>query len=423
MAIFATLLLASSIVTGCGPAAEGPPELPPPLVTVAKVVSTTTVDADEYTGQTEASEIVEVRARVFGYLKTIEFKDGDRVTEGQKLFTIEPDEYNAIHEQSKSRIDLQQARLELAQSKLDRNTRLLKDQAISQEDFEESAAAVKEAKAMIAAAIADANKTAVDLKYTTILAPISGRIDRAYITKGNLLTGGMSSGTLLTKIVQESPMYVYFDIDERSLLAYRKRLGTGTQEQPGSLRELGMKCYLQLADETEFTHEGDLDFASAEVDVNTGTVRIRGEFKNLDHKLVSGLFVRVRVPIGKPYQVLMVPEQSLATDQNIKFVYVVGADDIARRKSVVLGELRDGMRIIKSGLTASDRVIVRGVQRVKPDLKVTTQVQLEAPAPAETPAPAATETPPVEPAQPEPAAPQPAAPAAPSTTSPAEASE
>lgn len=418
-----TLSAVSFVVSACSSASAPPGEAPVTSVTVAQVVSRPTVDADEYTGQTEASAIVELRARVFGYLKTVDFKDGDYVKEGQTLFTIEPDEYQAIHDQSLARIKLNESKLTLAKSKLARNQLLIKEKAISLEEYEESVAAVTEAEATIGAAIADSNRTALDLKYTTIKAPIAGRIDRAYVTAGNLLTGGMSSGTLLTKIVQESPMYVYFDIDERSLLAYRKRIGNkGAETEPGSLRELNMKCQVQLADEKEFLHEGMLDFASAEVDINTGTARVRGEFKNIDRKLVSGLFVRVRVPIGEPYTALMIPEQSLATDQSIKFVYVVAADGTVERKNVEVGEIREGLRIVKSGLEPTDRVITRGVQRVKPGMKVNAEeVKLTAPdappPPTEEPAPR-----PVEPAAASPSAEAPP-PATSRTNSPAEASE
>jgi RND family efflux transporter MFP subunit len=286
------------------------------------------------------------------------------------LFTIEPDEYEAIYRQSLSRIELHKAKWELAKKKLARDAKLVKSGAVSQEEYEESGAAVQEAEAQIEAAKADANRTAVDLKYTKLKAPISGRIDRAMVTKGNLLTGGMGSGTLLTKIVNEEPMYVYFDVDERSLLRYMRQRSANTEATPGSLRELGMACYVKLADENEFAHEGQLDFASAEVNASSGTARIRGVFKNEDRALASGLFVRVRVPVSKPYEALLVPERSLATDQNIKFVYVVDDDGTATRRTITLGEQREDMRVVTAGLKSGERVIVKGLQRVKPGQKV-----------------------------------------------------
>jgi RND family efflux transporter MFP subunit len=364
--------------TGCNKAAPAATEQPVPKVTVAPVVSQETIDADEYTGQTEASESVEIRARVFGYLKSIDFKDGDYVTEGQTLFTIEPDEYQAIHDQSVSRINLNAANLALAKAKHARNETLVKTGAVTREEYEETLAAVQSAEASITAAKADANRTAVDLKYTVLKAPISGRIDRAIVSKGNLLTGGTGSGTLLTKIVKEQPMYVYFDVDERSLLKYM-RMRKATEQAPGSLRDLGIPCSLQLADEDDFKHEGQIDFAAAEVNKSTGTARIRAVFANEDRSLVSGLFVRVRIPVSQPYQALMVPERALASDQNLKFVYVVGADGAANRRTVELGEQRGDMRIIASGLEAGERVIVKGLQRVRPGQKVEAEVAQMAP--------------------------------------------
>jgi RND family efflux transporter MFP subunit len=381
-AIAIGLLSSLPFFSACDRATPAATELPVPKVTVTAVVSQETIDADEYTGKTEASEIVEVRARVFGYLKSIEFKDGDYVKgpvlgqngetieEGQVLFTIEPDEYDAIHRQSLSRIDVNAANLALAKAKHARNEKLVTTGAVPREEYEESLAAVLTSEAAITAAKADANRTAVDLKYTVLRAPISGRIDRAFVTKGNLLTGGQASGTLLTKIVKEQPMFVYFDVDERSLLRYMRQRAESRASAPGSLRDLGLPCYLQLADEDDFPHEGWLDFAATEVDSGTGTARIRGTFPNEDRALVSGLFVRVRIPVSQPYKALLIPERALATDQSIKFVYVVGADGVATRKTVELGGQRGEMRIVTDGLEEGERVIVKGLQRVKQGQKV-----------------------------------------------------
>src|SRR5262245_27079229 len=367
---------------GCDRAAPAASEQPVPKVTVMAVATQETVDADEYTGQTEAAETVDVHARVFGYLKSIDFKDGDYVTgpelgpggqvlkEGQILFTIEPDEYAAIHEQSKSRISLNAANLELAKAKLARNQKLVNTGAVSREEYEESVAAVLSEEAKVNAAKADADRTAVDLKYCVIRAPISGRIDRAFVSKGNLLTGGTASGTLLTKIVNETPMYVYFYGDERSLLGYRRQRGESKDTAPGSLRDEKITCQLQLADEPDFSRDGLIDFAASEVNKSTGTARIRAVFPNADRSLVSGLFVRVKIPVSKPYKALLIPERALATDQNIKYVYVVGTDGTATRRNVELGGTRGDMRIITEGLEEGDRVIVKGLQRVRPGQKV-----------------------------------------------------
>jgi RND family efflux transporter MFP subunit len=397
---------------GCRNAAPVAPEAPVPKVTVSAVVAQETIDADEYTGQTEASEIVEVRARVFGYLKSIDFKDGDFVEEGQTLFTIEPDEYDAIHKQSLARVDLNKANLALAKATHARNEMLIKTGAVSKQEFDESLAKVASAEATITAAQADANRTAVDLKYTVLKAPISGRIDRALVSAGNLLTGGAASGTLLTKIVKEQPMYVYFDVDERSLLRYMRQRSPSSTAAPGSLRDLKIPCYLQLADERDFTHAGKLDFVSSEVNRSTGTVRIRGVFANQDRSLASGLFVRVRVPVSKPYEAILIPERALATDQNIKFVYVVGDDGSAARRNVELGAQRGELRIITAGLEEGERVIVKGLQRVKPGQKVEAEVTQVSLPPSSLPKSAAANPSDETPSSPEPAGDRPA----PSTT-------
>jgi RND family efflux transporter MFP subunit len=365
-----------SVIAGCDRSPPAGMDQPvAPKVTTTDVIRQETIDFDEYTGRTEASEAVEVRARVFGYLKTIEFQDGDYVKEGQTLFTVEPDEYDAIHKQSLAKIAVWESKLEVAKANLARRKTLVPKGAISREEYEEYAAAVREAESAVVSAKADASRTAVDLKYTVVKAPISGRIDRAFVTKGTLLTGGVSSGTLLTKIVREQPMYVYFDVDERSLLRYMRQRDQTRESAPGSLRKLGIDCYVQLADEKDFPHQGKLDFAESEVTATTGTARLRGEFANQDRALASGLFVRVRVPASKPYQALLIPERALATDQDIKFVYVVGNDGVAARRNVELGNQRGDMRIVTSGLQAGERVIVKGLQRVRPGQKVEAEAE------------------------------------------------
>lgn len=341
-------------------------ELPTPKVTVAVVREVETADFDEYLGRTEASESVEVRTRVFGYLQSIEFKDGDHVEENQPLFKIEPDDYQAIHNQSLAKITVWETKLELAKVKLARNEKLVKTDAVSKEDYDESVAAVKEASANLNAAQKDAERSALDLKYTVVSAPISGRIDRAYVTRGNLVTGGAMQGTLLTRIVREQPMFVYFDVDENSLLQYM-RIRKDREAAPGNLRALDIECLVKLSDENDFLHQGKLDFAANQLDPSTGTIRIRGVFENKDLTLASGLFVRVRIQVNKPYQALVIPERAIGVDQSVKYVYVVGSDNVAVRTTIEPGRQEGEMRLVLAGLKAGDRIITKGLQRIRPN--------------------------------------------------------
>jgi RND family efflux transporter MFP subunit len=344
-------------------------ELKPPAVTVVFATEEEITDYDELVGRTEASETVEVRSRVSGFVKAIHFNDGDRVQKDQLLFNIEPDLYQAIHQQSLSRIDLGTARRDLAQSKLNRLRLLIDVNAISKEEFEESDASLKEAEAQIVAAKADADRTALDLKYTQIRAEIAGRIDRALITSGNMVTGGLGSGTLLTRIVRNDPIYAYVDVDERSVLRYLRRANTTSADEDKStmsLRERQVPCFMQLADEKDFPHPGVLDFVENRVNSATGSIQIRGAFRNESQFLTGGLFVRVRIPVSEPYKAILVPEQSIGVDQGAKFVYVVGEDSIPKRREIVAGPLRGNLRVIKSGINAGELVIYRGVQRVRP---------------------------------------------------------
>lgn len=371
LVILGSLTGAAALAAGCSQTPVAPPELPPPQVTVAEVLERETLDYDDYVGRTEASETVEVRARVYGYLKTVEFQDGDFVKVDQPLFTIEPDEYEAIHNQSLARIAVAESKAELAHSKLARNEKLLKSNAISKEEYEETAASVRETEAAILSAKADAARSALDLKYTVIRSPIAGRIDRTLVTPGNLLTGGQLNGTLLTRIVRIEPIYVYFDIDERSLLRYQRlKNGQADASPQTTIRDRGIPVFLQLADEKDFPHEGKLDFAQNRIDPSTGTITIRGVFANQDHQLTPGMFVRVRVPIGDKHPALLIPEQALASDQGTKFVYVVDSANVATRRNVELGKQEGSLRVVTAGLKAGERVIAKGLQRVRPGQKV-----------------------------------------------------
>jgi RND family efflux transporter MFP subunit len=356
------------LVSGCSSSTAMRNEPVAPKVIVAPAISRTITDFDEFVGRTDAAQYVEVRSRLSGYLQTIEFEDGAMVTEGQLLATIQPDEFKAIHEQSKARIKLWEAKLELARSKLRRSDVLIKTAAISQEEYDESDAGVKEAEAALVAAKADAARTELDVNYTEIKSPIEGRIDRALVTPGNMLTGGLGSGTLITRIVSISPIYAYLDVDEASILRYIRKVrntsGGIDEKERAALRAMETPCYLQLNDEQEAQHVGVLDFVENQIDKSTGTIRLRAEFKNEQRILRSGMFVRARIPVSDPYDAVLIPETAIGTDLTSKYAFVINADNKAERRNLTLGAAQGTYRIIRDGIQAGERVVVRGIQRV-----------------------------------------------------------
>ncbi|MEI7461561.1 MAG: efflux RND transporter periplasmic adaptor subunit [Pirellula sp.] len=373
-----TLLL---FVLGCSKVQSKSASAPPAKVTVTTALEQEITDFDDFVGRTEASETVEVRSRVSGFIDSIQFQDGSQVEKGQLLFEIEPDSYQAIYDQSLARIELWEAKRDLAEKKLARSKLLIPNGAISKEEYEESVSAVKEAEAAKDTAIADAKRTELDVKYTKIRAEIAGRIDRAFVTRGNMVTGGLGSGTLLTRIVSNHPMYAYLDVDERTVLRYLRRMNPSTQDAPSgetlatpasenparvAVVKGTIPCYMQLADEKDFPHAGTLDFVENRVDSATGSVKVRGVFPNTNSMLTGGLFVRIRIPVSEPYRGVLIPEQAIGTDQNIKFAYVVGSDNIPQRRNLVLGAQSGAMRVVKSGIEPNQKVIYRGLQRVRP---------------------------------------------------------
>jgi RND family efflux transporter MFP subunit len=355
------------MLVGCAKPVAAPTPIPMKVATVLAKAQEVT-DYDEFVGRTSATETVEVRARVTGYIKEILFTDGQNIREDDLLFKIEPDVYQAAHQQALAKIDLMKARVGLAKSKLARAKSLIDVQAISQEEYEENVAALTEAQAQQVAAEADSQISALDLKYTEVRSPISGRIDRALVTPGNIVTGGLGTGTLLTTIVKTDPMYVYFDVDEQSVLRYQRlEREEGQAEKSKLLKDLNIPCAIQLADEKDFLHQGKLDFIQNQIDEKTGSIKLRGVFSNPDNLLKSGMFVRARVPVSQPYQAVVVPEQSIGVDQDTRYVIVIGSDKKPVRRTVELGRLLGDQRVITRGLESGEEIIYRGLQRVRPN--------------------------------------------------------
>lgn len=375
------------LLAGCEP--PPPPEAPPPpRVTVSRPLGRTVMEWDEYTGRVEAIDAVEVRARVSGYLESVKFTDGAMVEEGDVLFVIDPRPYAAILRRAEAELALAKARLELADSRSKRARRLVERKAISQEEADTRAAEARQAAAAVQAAAAAVEAARLDVDYTQVRAPVSGRVGRRLVTEGNLVNGGSGTqGTLLTTIVSLDPLYVYFEADERSYLKYVRLAREGRLP---SYRNSRNPVQIAFADEEGFPHEGYVDFLDNRLDEQTGTIVGRAVLANPGLLLSPGLFARVRVPGSGEYPALLVPDAAVGTDQARKFVYVVDRDGYARYRQVTLGPLVDGLRVVREGLTPDDRVIVAGVQRAKPDLLVDAHEEpllaAVSPLPARTPA-------------------------------------
>jgi multidrug efflux system membrane fusion protein len=365
---FAGLAALGCLAAACNHSKTTPPR-PPPAVTANQPAQREVVEWDEYPGRLEAVDMVEVRARVGGYLQSVHFKDGTEVNKGDLLFVIDPRPYQA--ELDRAAADLKQAesRLELASNELARAERLLKSKAISEEEADSRSKAKREAEAAIDSARASVEVAKLNLEYTHIAAPINGRISRKLITEGNLVNGTQGQNTMLSTIVSLDPIYCYFDADERSILKYQQLAREGKQE---SLRDGRAPCELELANESGFPHKGVLDFVDNRVDATTGTLRVRGVFANPgpDRILQAGFFARVRVPGSGKSQALLIPDQAVGTDQGQKFVFVVNDQDEVEYRTVSLGPFIDGLRVVREGIRSNDWVVVNGLLSIHTGSKV-----------------------------------------------------
>ena len=378
----AAALALATFVAGCGDNAPqqkqgGAP--PPPQVTVAKPTQRTLSDYDEYVGRFAAVDSVEVRARVSGYLDTVDFKDGQMVKQGDLLFTIDKRPFQTALDQSRANRQLAQSNLTYTESDLKRAQQLVTEKTITEQVFEQRSQAYRNAQASVAAASAAVRQAELDMQFTELRAPIDGRIGDRRVSPGNLVTGGTSGNTtLLATIVSQDPIHFEFTFDEASYLRYERMAKEGADV---ASRGPGVNVSLKLIDEKDFTHEGRMDFVDNAIDRSTGTIRGRAVFRNPNSVFTPGMFARVRVPASPPYQALLVPDTALGTEQAKRYVLVVGADDMVTIKYVTVGQVVEGgLRVIKEGLSADDRVIVDGLMRARPGIKVTPQEQGAKPA-------------------------------------------
>jgi RND family efflux transporter MFP subunit len=341
-------------------------------VTVSQPVVRNVIEWDEYTGRLEAVESVEVRARVSGYLQSVHFTDGAVVKKGALLFVIDPRPYQAELDRAKAALEQANARFERTQKDFARAQQLVKSRAISQEEVDTRSADQREAQEAVQAARASVEAARLNVEFTQVKAPISGRISRQLVTEGNLITGGTGDATLLTTIVSLNPIYGYFEVDERAYLKYTRLWRNGTH--PGS-RDAKTPVSLGLANETGFPHQGYLDFIDNRLDPNTGTMTGRAIFPNPDSALIPGLFARTRLPGSGRYEALLISDEAIGSDQTQRFAFVVNDQNTVEYRKVEVGPMIDGLRVIRDGLKPEDWVIVNGVQRVRPGVRVNPQQQ------------------------------------------------
>ena len=303
------------------------------------------------------------RAHVWGYLENVKFKEKSLIQKGDVLFEIDPRPYQALLDQANAKLQQDEAQLKFDEAEYQRNTRLVERNTVSRSEFEKSKAAKEVDIANIAADTALVAQRALDLQYTKVAAPVSGRVSRYYVTVGNLIeAGNQGGGTLLTTIVSVDPMYAYFDMDEFAV----QRVGQLVREgKLKSSNETAVPVSLGLATEEGFPHRGAINFVDNQVNPKTGTLRVRGMFPNKDGALSPGFFARVRLRVGPPHQALLVSERALDNDQGKKVVYIVDKDDKVVSRPVRLGALHDGLREITDGLLSGKRVIIDGLQQVR----------------------------------------------------------
>ncbi|MDB5906644.1 MAG: efflux transporter periplasmic adaptor subunit [Massilia sp.] len=356
--------LAAIGLAGCGPASSKAPDAAAggPPVTAATVLERQVNETQEFSGRLEAVERVDIRARVGGFITSVNFKPGSLVKKGDVLFVIDARPFQAEANRAEAAAVSARTKADLARLELARSERLLADKAIAQREVDEKASTLKELDANVRAAQASLEAARLNLGYTSVTAPIGGRVSKAEITTGNLVDGA----AILTSVVSNKDIYASFDGDEDTYLRVARVAQKGTP----------VVVKVGLANETGFPHEGKLEFVDNRLDSTTGSVRMRATFSNDDNTLVPGLFARVQLS-GDPRAktaAAVISERAIGTDQNRKFVYVVKADNTAEYRAVVLGPVVDGLRVVREGLKPGEKIVVNGLQRVRPGAPVTAQL-------------------------------------------------
>ena len=374
----ATLLL---VLAGCNQSQQQAGGPPPPAVTVAKPVQRTVIDQDEYVGRFAAVDSVEIRSRLSGYLSEIHFKDGQMVKQGDLLFTIDRRPFEIALEQMRANLAQARANLAFTEADLARGQSLLTNKTITEQAYDQRTQAKAVATASVTAQEAMVHSAELDLdQYSQLRSPIDGRIGDRRVAAGNLVTGGAGANTtLLATVVSVDPIRFEFTFDEQSYLRY-VRYASASKEVAALNGNVPVS--LELIDENEFKHIGKIDFVDNAINTSTGTIRGRAVFDNADGIFTPGMFGRLRVPGSPPYTALLLPDAAIGSEQVRKYVLVVDDSGMVQQKYVTLGQLDGGLRVIKDGLDANDRVIVNGLMRARPGIKVNAQEQAAPAAPA-----------------------------------------
>jgi membrane fusion protein, multidrug efflux system len=363
-----SLLLIANVLASCDrkPAANSPP---PPAVTVAHPLQKSITEWDEYTGRFTALETVEIRARVSGFIDSVHFQEGQIVKKDDLLFVIDQRPYQIAVELAKADIQRAQAKLDIATDDVNRATPLVQSKTLTEREFDTRQSVQRDAAGQLASANAALKQAQLNLEWTEVRAPIAGRISDKRVDAGNLITGGQTGATLLSVIVSIDPIHFVFDGSETDFLHYLRLAAAGTRP---SSRDAPNPVAVRLADETEFTHVGRMDFVDNAINPKTGTIRARAIFDNKDGFLTPGFFGRVRL-FGGTHDGLLIPDVAIASDQASKIVFTVADDGTVGTKRVELGPIIEGLRVVRSGLAPTDRLVIDGLPRARPGQKVTAE--------------------------------------------------
>lgn len=350
-------------LSGCNRAATAALP-PPPTVTVSKPEQKLIENWSEFTGRTAAVNFINVTARVSGYIVDIPFKEGDLVHQGDLLFQIDPRPYQDAYDQAVGQLQRARASQKLQDITFERQERLRSTGVIAKEDYDTALANKKTAAADVIATQAAVNAAKLNLEFTHVTSPIDGRVSRQLVNIGNLV---QADSTRLTTVVSIDPIYAYFSMDELAALNYQRLT---RDHKLVSDPEGNVLAYLQLQDETQFPHEGTIDFSDNALDTSTGTLLIRGTFANRNGFLAPGSFVRVRLPSGPKHNALLIADRAIGSDQDQSFVYVIDDKNVAHMRHIKTGPLTDGLRVVTSGLRPEDVVVINGIIKIRPDTPV-----------------------------------------------------